>query len=401
MYSALTFEMLTPRGMMKVAFDVMQLSAETFKFLAPGRDDRVVWKELKNKLQAFDLFENVDTALGVSADGSVPLRKLVEKACALDAYRAVWVTEGVGHYHTEMCWERAGAPRRLLRGADALPARSLAALHAGMGLSLASRLLKTVRPGSGGPEIRGVLRRFVELCEDNSGRGYVGAAYEALGLVARNLYPHLLPVIDRQLSELDEKLSAYFWHGVGRAIYFAPTNFLPFNNSPWRAVEMSQREPAHETGRLNALAGLAWAMVLVNIREPEILEAVLRGHGGELSRSDAFSNGVSSAVMIWRDSTEGDPYLEALWRHQPEPHEPTLAELWAELVSRPCRNGLRRFYPVMKEHDCLGEAFRYQSLPDLVERLERDRGDNRRRPAWGRGEESGSLRGTRVQFAGP
>src|ERR1043165_1110904 len=272
-----------------------------------------------------------------------------------------------------MCWERAGVPRNLLRDADALPARSLVALHAGMGLSLASRLLKTVGARSSESEVRGALRRYVELCEDNSRPGYVGAAYEALGVVARNLYPQLIRVVDRQLQKLDEKLSGYFWHGVGRAIYFAPTNFLPFNNSPWRAVEMSRREPEHETGRLNALAGLVWAMALVNIRQPEILEALLRRHCGELSQNDALSNGVSSAVMTWRDSTRDSSYLDALCRHQPEPSEPALAELWADQVLRPCRDALLRFYPVMKEHDCLGEIFRYQSLPSLVSRLDEGR----------------------------
>lgn len=365
---------------MKAAFDVMQLSAEALNLLTPGRGNRVVWQELKNKLQAFDLFENVDSALGINAEDGVPLKRLVEEACALDAYRAVWVTEGLGHLHTEMCWERAGVPRNLLRDADALPARSLAALHAGMGLSLASRLLKTVGPRNSESEVGGVLRRYVELCEDNSTPGYVGAAYEALGLVARNLYPHLICVVDRQLQKLDEKLLGYFWHGVGRAIYFAPTNFLPFNNSPWRAVEMSRREPEHETGRLNALAGLVWAMVLVNIRQPEILAALLRGHRGELSQSDALSNGVSSAVMIWRDSTGDTSYLDALCRHQPEPSEPALAELWTEQVLRPCRDALQRFYPVMKERDRLGEIFRYQSLPDLVGRLETGRACAEARP---------------------
>ena len=371
---AITFDALNPRGMMRASLDMMRLSAEALKLLLPGQVSRVVWQEFKNKLQAFDLFENVDSVLSLSAGTDVPLTKLIEKTRALDAYQAVWATEGVGHYHTEMCWDRTGTPKDLLRSsdADALPVKSLTALHAGMGLSLANRLLKTIRSSDSESEIRVMLKKLLDLCRHNSRSGYVGVAYEALGLVTRNLYPHLVQVVDRQLEEIDERLVGYFWHGVGRAIYFAPTNFLPFNSSPWRAVEMTEREPPHEIGRLNALAGLVWAMMLVNIRQPEILETMVRHHGTKFSQGDALSNGVSSAIMIWRDSTADDSCIAALCQHRPEPSDPDFNQLWTEQVLRAGRNALQRFYPVIRAHDCLGEVFQYQSLPELVGRLERD-----------------------------
>lgn len=369
---AIACDALDPRSMMRTGLGVMWLSAETLRLLLPGQVSRVVWQEFKNKLQAFDLFENVDSVLSLSAEPAVPLTKLVEKTRVLGAYRAVWATEGLGHYHTEMCWDRTGAPKDLLRNsnADHLPVTSLAALHAGMGLSLSNRLLKTIRSPDSESEIRRVLEQLLDLCWHNSRSGYVGAAYEALGLVTRNLYPHLVQVVDRQLKEVDEKLVSYFWHGVGRAIYFAPTNFLPFNSSPWRAVEMTQREPPHEIGRLNALAGLVWAITLVNIRQPEILETLLRHHGNKLSQGNALSNGVSSAIMIWRDSTGDDSCLAAFWQHRPEPSDPDFNKLWTEQVLHSGQNALQRFYPVIKAHDCLGEVFRYQSLPGLVDRLQ-------------------------------
>ena len=70
-----------------------------------------------------------------------------------------------------------------------LPEQSLFALHAGMGLALANRILKTVAPCSHDSEIRRVLEQFVVLCRDNSRNGYTATAYESLGLVAHNLYP--------------------------------------------------------------------------------------------------------------------------------------------------------------------------------------------------------------------
>jgi hypothetical protein len=361
------FNILTPRRALKATFDMMQLSAEALKVLLPGRDSRVVWQEFQNKLQAYDLFENVDSALALDGGDDAPLSQLVARARGLEAFRAVWATEGVGHYYAETRWARTGTPTRLLRGrdSDALPAGCLAALHAGMGLSLAARLLGALGPCGEESEMRDALRRYVELCRDNSRDGYVGAAYEALGLVARNLHPHLVAAIDRQLPEVDERLVGYFWHGVGRGIYFAPTNFLPLNSSPWRGVELTQREPPHETGRLNALAGLAWAVTLVNIRQPEILEAFVSRHACGPAGGDAISNGVSSAVIIWRDTTGGDSHLDAFCRHRPDASEHGLVGLWERQVARPCRDALRRFYPAVREHGCFGELFRYRPLHDL------------------------------------
>lgn len=376
---------------MKVLLNMMQVSAETLKVLVPGHDSRVVWQEFGNKLAAFELFENVDSVLNLNANSGIPLSQLVEKTYALETYHSVWATEGLGHYQTEMCWDQTGVPRNLLRESrpDALPARSLTALHAGMGLSLSNRLLKGIGPGSSKKKIRDVLQEFVNLARDNSRPGYVGAAYEAFGLVTRLLYPHLVQIIDGELLEINENQAGYFWHGVGRAIYFTPTNFLPFNNSPWRAVAMAQREPTHETGRLNALAGLVWAMFLVNIRHPEILETLLKRQGSELSQNDALSNGVSSAIMIWRDSTD-DESFKALFEHQPKSPDPAVVQLWTDQILQPCESALRRWYPVLKKHDCLGEVFRYQSLPDLVARLETGRGHDRRYPVSERTNQEGA-----------
>jgi hypothetical protein len=105
------------------------------------------------------------------------------------------------------------------------PTERLAALHAGMGLSFASEVLETTSSQPSSAELRNKLQEFLSLCLDNSHEGYLDAAYEALGLVVRNLYPHFLMAIDAELAELDHRLVGYFWHGVGRAMYFAPGNF--------------------------------------------------------------------------------------------------------------------------------------------------------------------------------
>lgn len=358
----------TPRRALKMAFDVAQLAAGAACALAPESESRLTWLEFRNKLEAFNLFAHVDLALGLSRDGAAaPLGQLVARASSLDPFRAVWATEGVGHFYAESL--RDGAAPASFRGQAAhLPASSLAALHAGAGLSFAGRCLESLTPSSPAGDVRRALEQFFALCDDGAHEGFAGGAYEALGLSARTLHPQLLGLIDRHLREIDEELVAYFWHGVGRGIYFVPTNFLPDAGALGRALGQARQEPPHELGRVNALAGLVWALVLVNLRHPEVLESFLRRHARELAGSDAFANGLCSALLIWRDSSPDDEALNALCRHRPA--DAHTSDLWDEWVSRPCAEALRRYYPVLRGRGLLGSVFRYQSLPELVERLE-------------------------------
>lgn len=348
----------TPRSVTRLAFDVMQQSVGAVRLFAPWPQARLALQEFQNKLEAFDLFAHVDSILPIPSQGQLHLPELLRKIEALGPYRAVWATEGLGYYLATRFCEQSEAPRKLLNGElrGEIPEKRLAALHSGMGLAIADRLLKTIDSTSHESEIRRVLDQFVMVCRNNSRPGYIGAVYESLGLVTRNLYPQMIPKLDQELGKIDEDLAAYFWHGIGRGIYFAPTNFLPDFNSG-RPVRMTHQEPPHELGRRNALAGLAWAMTLVNIRHPEILESFLKNNSSQLGDGTAFSNGVSSSVIIWRDSTGDDPCLEAFCAYQPDASDRRQGARWEQTVRRPCLRSLEYVYPALKARRRLGEVF--------------------------------------------
>ncbi len=371
MFGLGTLEAFMPRHLTKMTFEMMQQSAEVFKFLMPGQDNRLAWQEFKNKLEAFNLFEHVDVTLQLPSGPEVPLTALVEKAEALGPYFAAWAIEGLGWYYAETYWEYKGTPQHLLTTDQvcALSSRSLIPLHTGMGLSLAHRLLAPLKPQSPDVEIDTALRQFIALCKHNSRAGYTGAVLEALGLVARLRYPQMVRIIDRRLSEIDQDIVGYFWHGVGRGVYFLPTNALPCSSSTWRAVEMAQGEAPHTLGRLNALGGLLWALTLVNIRHPAILETFLKHYGDVWSENAACSTGVSASLMIWYDIEGDDPYLRAFFQHQPDPSNPRLVQRWNTQVREASLDVLQRYYGVLKARHGLGEVFRHQPLPELVDRL--------------------------------
>jgi hypothetical protein len=367
-----TRDAFTPRGMMKLSFTLLQVCAEALKLMLPGEDNYATWQEFQNKLRSFDLFENVDSTLQLRSPSSLPLTSMVARSLTLGPYRGVWATEGIGHYYAERCLSERGTVRGLLQsdGAEALPTGSLTALHAGMGLSFAGRILGGIGRNCSSCTVREALEEFVALCAGNSHEGYEGATYEALGLTARNLHPHLVSHIDRELELMDKELVGYFWHGVGRALYFAPSNFLPINSAPWQAVNMAHGEPPHELGRRNALAGLVWSLVLINIRHPQILELFVRHHGQRFDESDAFTNGLISALVIWRDSSPNDPFIEKLFSYRPV--NSTVAELWDRYVAS-CSDALPRYHRIFKQGKGLGRLFRYQSLPELCVDLENRR----------------------------
>src|SRR5205085_11416799 len=134
--------------------------------------------------------------------------------------------------------------------------------------------------------------------------------------------------------------------------------------SPWLAVE---REAPHELALLNMTAGLAWAMTIVNVRQPEIMENFLRTQGEQAARSPAFTNGLMSTLIMGIDITPGDVYITRFLEYRPDPRDRRVAELWDRLVAGPGREAVDRVHPVLQRRGRLGEVFHYHpSLTDLA-----------------------------------
>jgi len=341
--------------------------------LIPGRDSRIAWQNAKNNADIIQLVAHVSAVLPPPGT-QAPLPELVEKCYALGSFSALWAVEGLGHWYADSFYGRREQPRELLTGnqAQGLPPKSLTMLHAGIGMSFAKRNLEKLTPQSPASEIRKAVEAVVELCKNSSQEGYRGAAVESLGLASRFLHgTRMVRALDEQLSQIDRALAGYLWHGAGRAIYFSPPNFMPAFRTPWRAVEMCRQEPPHELGRSNAIAGFAWAITLVNMRFPIIMETLLKYHGEELLQGDAFSNGVMSSLIMRYDISPDDPHIRAF--HQYRPSDPKLAQLWDRLVKGPCDLALNLYHAVLKKHRRLDEVFRYQDLAALVGQLEKSR----------------------------
>jgi hypothetical protein len=348
------------RGAVGVVLQMLLQSAQALNGIGPRPDTHVAWQELQNKLQVFSLFEQLDSKVNLGLEESNSLLDLVERASTLDRYRAVWVTEGLGHCHSDLQLSSGAIPVGMLtnNSVSPLPASSLIPLHAGMGLSLAEQLLPLMEKNVGSS-----LNTFEDRCRRNCRKGYFGAAYEALGFAARNLYPHLVRPIDRALAHHNPKLQAFFWHGVGRAIYFSPTNFLPWRAAPWQGLRASLREPPHILGQRNAVSGFCWALTLVNIEHPAVMGMFLEHHMLHISSDNACGNGIRSALIVWRNVASAY-HLKALYLYKPDA---SIKSIWNELVLRSCDLAIE-YHDVLRSGGVLGELFRSQPLAGLVAR---------------------------------
>ena len=321
------------RQTLGTALRLLQQSAAATAVVLPD-ELGLEWRSCANKLEAFEHFQQASSLVGLAPGGYPSLAEQLRRAAALGPYRSVWTAEGLGHARAESAWIAGETPRPLWpdAGPDGLPASAAVPLHTGAALSFASRLLATNEARS-----REGLARWIALWEECALPGYGGGiAVEALGLAARNLHPHLLSLLDELLGSLDPAFPGYLWHGVGRGLYFAPTHAVPYSAAHGRALAKAWREPPGEVGRRNAIAGLAWALTLVNFRDPELLAEVLRRHGWEIADGEAFAHGVASAVLVWHDAVGPDSHLSAFLAYRP-----ARGSFWRDLVLAPCEEALQ------------------------------------------------------------
>jgi hypothetical protein len=355
----------SPSNLARLGAQLVNQSTRFSQLLAP-KLARLAWQEITNKAEVFALVRNLSSILNLPEGEFIPLTDLVQRAYARSPFEALWAVEGVGHYYADECWKRLGTPKGLLADVN-LPAKSLLMLHAGMGLCFADRLIGNLTTESTPGEVRNALERFVALCRDNSRQGYLGAAIESLGIVTRDFYPDLFQPVTRQFRFVAPELTGFYWHGIGRAIYFSRNFFVPHLFSMWSDVD---HEAVTEQDRLSVLSGLTWAFTLVNMRHPEIFETALRSYDNDSWLGEAFSNGICSCVLMRTDTTPDERFVSAFHEHRSSRHTSDLASAWERRISGPASTGVRDYYPVLCRHSALDEVFRHQNLGELVERLQ-------------------------------
>ncbi|HEY3824787.1 MAG TPA: hypothetical protein VGL82_09520 [Bryobacteraceae bacterium] len=327
----------------------MEKSAQLMSLFLPGHE----MEEARNKLEAFRLFAYVDQELGFPAGRLPPLEALVRRAFVLSHHQRIFAIEGAGHYYT------GAAPRPLtgLLQDPALPDCAMVSLHAGMGTSFASTILSKLTGDPSKTMLRDAVSRFLDLCRTNARAGWYENAIEPLGLSVRTLYPHLLTRVGNAVREIDAGAQRLYWHGAGRSLYFVPMNFVTFGGAHERALRTAIEEAPTVDDRRNAVAGLVWAITLVNLAHPAVLQSLLRT-AEAIRMPAAVRNGIVSALIVWKHMVPED--TEVLPRYlEFAPGTSADAARWNDFVAAPARQAFAEVFPALAKRDRVASVFQF------------------------------------------
>lgn len=339
------------------------------------------WSELRNKAKAYWLVGLRRRRMPRGTTLGDQVARVYERQPETAPFRL----ERVCYDFVNAAWRRGSEPRALLGGGAALPEESLVLLHAGLGMALARRLLRPLRAGSPAVELDASMRRFMALVGDNSRPDLEPVAIEAAGTVVRMFLPRLRVGVARWMRAADPDREAFYWHGVGRAAYFLPASSLPRAGAMRHALTICRREPPDAATRLDALAGLAFAVTMINWHQPWLIERLLRllveepeaavepraadgspGDLGEPGEVDAFASGVAACVIARRITVPAAALPPLFAYVPPDAAGSRRVELWEVRVRRPCLAALAQLYPQLAARRQLGCFARFQRLGPLL-----------------------------------
>jgi len=332
-------------------------------------DQALFAKQAKNTSYIFALVRNNPEKLGIPTSGAFDLAYFMDKAYGVGDFENIWCVEGLGHVYSQRSWSgREDAEGIMTDGQAAhMPHKSLTMMHAGLGLCLAESLMKQLTPASSIKETERVLNTFIRLCENNSRPGYVGCALESLGLVTRCFNYPMLDLVQRVLFDVNEPAWEFFWRGTGRALYFSPGHMVQPLYSPWIAAE---QEASNERAYKSMRAGITWATNVVNMRQPEIFEDLIKRRGAAEEKDGTIRNGVAASTTMAMDITPNHPVVKDYLEYVPQSSDPEIHRLWTKLVHEPVANAVERYQPILKKHKMMDQVFRFQDLDALVDGLE-------------------------------
>ncbi|MEZ5400213.1 MAG: hypothetical protein R2729_11135 [Bryobacteraceae bacterium] len=359
------------RTVLRIFAAIAPLFTWLLSLLIPRRNADVAKTECENKCEIMTLVQGFDSY--IDPEGRKPLGPILERCYAMGHFPALWAVEGVGKDLAEQRLAKGGEIHGILSEAVLGPEwdKSQLMMHAGIGIGFAKYYIERMGNSPSQGEIEAAVERIVKLCRDNSRPGYYGAAIESLGLASRFMRgPEFCKQAHRALEAKAPDSIDYFWRGAGRCLYFHPSNFMPGFSRPCRAIDMSKVEAPSPEVRTGMLAGTAWALTVVNMRTPQVMEWALAHYDDYDGGNPGFVNGVISSVVMRYDTTPDDPGIQAFRNHKPA--DPNVRAVWERTIRDSVDFAVGAAHPVLKKHARLDEVFRYQDLRALVAELERN-----------------------------
>jgi len=357
---------MTNRAMLQVFAAIAPQICRFMNLLIPGRKSSVLKQEAKNKAGIMTIVNGMQSH--VDETFSIPVQTIIEKCYEAGDFRALWAIESAGKDIGEWHMKRNENPSRIMQDIQLEPKWEGAwlMLHAGQGMAFAKHYVDRMKTRSDAA-IENAVKRTVDLCRANSRPGYFGACIESLGLVSRFMgNKHYCHKVDRVLRSYAPDCVGFFWRGAGRALYFHPRNFFPGLLTPCPAIRMCEQEAPDAETLENLLSGVSWAMTVVNMATPQVMEWILTNHDDYFSGSPGYFNGVISSVIMRYDTSPQLDLIRQFRYYKPDQSNPVLSGLWNSKITGSLDTALDVIYPLLKKHHRLDEVFHYTSLPSLV-----------------------------------
>ncbi len=144
----------------------------------------------------------------------------------------------------------------------------------------------------------------------------------------------------------------------GRSLYFVPTYFVTVGGAHERALRSAIAEAPTLEDRRNAVAGLVWAVTLVNVRQPAVLRNLLRA-ADNIRMPGAVKNGIASALMVWKHMVPDDvDFLPPYSRTAPGSSRD--ARLWNDFVVAASDHAFAEVFPSLLQQGRLATVFQYR-----------------------------------------
>jgi predicted unusual protein kinase regulating ubiquinone biosynthesis (AarF/ABC1/UbiB family) len=324
--------------------------------LKTSSDHHLATREFVNILTAVRHFGAIDVEDLIQLNEST--LPTIQALRVVDPYYALWAMEGWGFSiargNSDVQKNKMGSS---LEVTFSVETHDWAAVLVGQSLACARQLLLR-EPLS----ISSVVSSFLEACSLRCPPSCAGVAAEALGFAVRTLRPDSEQDVATALAEQCRVFLPFFWHGVGRAIYFLFPRILEENSARWISLTRAIVGIESSLAKNNLLAGFAWPLFLVNIRHPEILAHFLSEHGVGLLHEDGFVHGMSTAIRVWVAWAGNDKHLQRLKSFGQRNCGRDFAFLWQRYIFEPAVEAVEKWKPLAQEPTFYVKLFRY--LPE-------------------------------------
>ncbi len=302
---------------------------------------QAVGAEFNRMLSVFKVFRDADKSPQLRNPSPSRLPLFLQQAIDRRDTSLAWLIEGAGYRYGHWLVQGKEPGFKADDLLSHLPAGAAQAFYLGVGLYVGHAYLGKWEKTNRDPAL--IARDLDELGARNPELvRYQAPVIDSIGFVLRLISPGVLKQIDAALLQHHPEMNLYLWSGAGRAIYFRYPRALYPQGEAWSCVQRILAEAPRPSCREGAQAGLGFAVTLINITRPELLEAFIGEHARELSANPGFSRGVQEVLDMWHSLWGADAVVEALSARESPSLDAAAKDLWHSAIREPARRILQR-----------------------------------------------------------